>query len=64
MNDNPNAHEGVSTDTSSLNTLIILEVDAGLYDEYSVESAYPGEGCKRISYCSCDCDRCSVPLFH
>ena len=46
-----------------LNVLILKEVDVGLFEEYE-GNKIRGNGCKRISYCSCDCDRSTVPFFH
>jgi hypothetical protein len=41
--------------------LVEAEVEMGLFEEY-LDSESPDMlmSCKRISYCSCNCDRCSL----
>lgn len=50
-----------STDTS---TFIEKEVDMGFFDNHCFQSkdgTVQNSGCQRISYCSCDCNRCFLP---
>ena len=47
-------------------SVIEAEVDMGFFENYFGADAAPGEiygSCKRISHCSCDCDRCGC-LMH
>lgn len=46
---------------SATSTLVEAEVEMGLFEEY-LDSENPEMlmSCKRISYCSCNCDRCSL----
>lgn len=49
-----------SPDIGILESLIIEEHDIGLFDQYLNNTSVNGD-CKRISHCSCDCDRCDNP---
>ena len=46
-----------------LRDLIEKEVEMGFFDDYlekkTSNNRYQRDGCRRISYCSCDCDRCT-----
>lgn len=37
--------------------IIEKEVEMGFFENYL--DGFSGDGCKRINYCSCDCDRCT-----
>lgn len=50
-------------DRSEFESSILEEFDVGFNAEYQVAGDMRTNSCKRVSYCSCDCDRCAYPPF-